>query len=228
MTCMRWRNIILFAIILPLCLGGCKSRQGVVKEYASSERYNAMYAAIERMIVTHPMMSLCDVYKSCFQDYYGPAHAITDTARVVSYIEQELAQVATSGSNYYEPCGWRANYYRVDVALVADSIIPLDTYADAFMRSGNDLQSAVDEVWCAEWNELLTVTKDVISANGKIIPRMSPLILHFASDSAAIAQMLSAGNYVMHHSASYREHYHPHYRIIRNDIFQQEILPHIK
>lgn len=31
--------------------------------------------------------------------------------------------------------------------------------------------------------------------------------------------------YVVSHSAAFREAYHPHYRIVRRDIFEQEILP---
>ena len=34
--------------------------------------------------------------------------------------------------------------------------------------------------------------------------------------------------YVMHHSKSYGVAYHPHYRIMRRDIFDKEILPYIK
>lgn len=34
--------------------------------------------------------------------------------------------------------------------------------------------------------------------------------------------------YVVSHSAAFREAYHPHYRIVRRDIFEQEILPTIQ
>ena len=34
--------------------------------------------------------------------------------------------------------------------------------------------------------------------------------------------------YVVSHSDAFRQAYHPHYRIIRRDIFEQEILPEIK
>jgi len=36
---------------------------------------------------------------------------------------------------------------------------------------------------------------------------------------------LSEGKYVVHHSRKFNQHYHPHYRIIRRDLFEEKILP---
>lgn len=50
----------------------------------------------------------------------------------------------------------------------------------------------------------------------------------YSSDKVAIDSLLDAGKYVMHHSRAYGVAYHPHYRILRRDIFEKEILPYVK
>ena len=53
----------------------------------------------------------------------------------------------------------------------------------------------------------------------------APQLAGFAEDSTLLAHLLSEGKYVVHHSAKFNEHYHPHYRIIRRDLFEEKILP---
>ncbi|MBR2379159.1 MAG: hypothetical protein IKA91_06965 [Bacteroidaceae bacterium] len=179
------------------------------------------------MLRKYPDTSLQDIYKSCFQDYFGPAHAILSRDVARKYIEQELKSVASTDTNYYEPCGWRGNYYRVSLSTVGDSLLSVDELADAFYRSAPEQTPQVDERWVNEWNRTLKIVREVVTENASRISRNSPLILNFATDSAAIADMLSQGKYVVHHSDRYNELYHPHYRIVSRDIFEDEILPRL-
>ena len=57
----------------------------------------------------------------------------------------------------------------------------------------------------------------------KLLFKIRPVYYKCSIDS-----LLDAGKYVMHHSKSYGVAYHPHYRIMRRDIFDKEILPYIK
>ena len=47
-------------------------------------------------------------------------------------------------------------------------------------------------------------------------------------DRLAIESLLGEGRYAWHHSRAYNEHYRPHYRLIRRDIFERELLPLIE
>lgn len=179
------------------------------------------------MLRKYPDTSLQDIYKSCFQDYFGPAHAILSRDVARKYIEQELKSVASTDTNYYEPCGWRGNYYRVNLSVVTDSILSIDELADAFYRSAPEQTPPADERWVNEWNRTLKILYEAVTENASRISRNSPLILNFTADSTAIADMLAQGKYVVHHSDRYNELYHPHYRIVSREIFEKEILPRL-
>ena len=105
------------------------------------------------MLRKYPDTSLQDVYKSCFQDYFGPAHAIAGRDMARKYIEQELSSAVCDDTCYYEPCGWRGNYYRVSLSAVADSLLSVDELADAFYRSAPQQTPVVDERWVAEGSQ---------------------------------------------------------------------------
>jgi hypothetical protein len=53
----------------------------------------------------------------------------------------------------------------------------------------------------------------------------APQLEGFSEDSTLLANLLNEGKYVVHHSRKFNEHYHPHYRIIRRDLFEAKILP---
>lgn len=219
-----YKILLAVLLVLPIVVS-CRSVSDVTSLDADDIELRAMNCAIERMITKYPDTSLQDIYKSCFQDYFGPAHAIASREVARAYIERELQYVDMADSTYFEPCGWRGNYYRVNLTVVAHGILSLDAFADAFYRSAPAVTPIVDEQWTTEWNGMLQIVRDVVKEQASHISRMSPLIVDFTADSAAIAHMLSQGNYVVHHSDRYNELYHPHYRIVRKDIFQKEILP---
>ena len=51
---------------------------------------------------------------------------------------------------------------------------------------------------------------------------------HYSEDHRYIDSILSKGKYAVSHSPEFREAYHPHYRIVRRDIFEQSIKPLIQ
>ena len=63
-----------------------------------------------------PEAQLRDVYKSCFQDVYGPGHIIKDSAQCAQYVEQELQYSDTGDHRFpdYEYTGVEGNYVRVN------------------------------------------------------------------------------------------------------------------
>lgn len=192
-----------------------------------------MQAAVKRLLDSHPRATLQDIYKSCFQDRFGVAHALSDREKVEQYIVRETERAEQFEPQYIEPCGWRGDFVRVNLKAVRDGILTASELADAFMASqsmeGERLlegEQLLDgkltkngeqskngerplECWQSEWRDIMRAVRCV-----------APDLADFQRDSTAIATLLAEGKYVMHHSKTYNEHYHPHYRIVRRDIFE--------
>ena len=43
-----------------------------------------------KQMQTYPKSRLLDIYKSCFQDYMGAEHLVSDRERVKTYLDEEL------------------------------------------------------------------------------------------------------------------------------------------
>ena len=171
-------------------------------------------SAVERMVADYPHSTLQDIYKSFFQDNFGPGHAVLDTAQAAAWLHGELAKVERLDVPLYEPTGCNANYYRVSLAAIASGKLQADALLSAFLRSVRAVQPSEVEAWVQKWEQI----ESVIAAMELPLP-------NYDADAAAIKEMLSKGHYAVHHSSLYNEHYAPHYRIIAKDIFEKEILP---
>ena len=188
----------------------------------------ALEAFVKQMVEKYPEATLQDIYKSNFQDYYGPSHIMAARENVIAYINRELQQmrrerldvqapVSMEGvkKSWYDPCGWRHNYYQVSLDVIADGIMSADEFADAFMAGGGKVPDVTQE-WLDEWIEIKRVAK-----------KAAPGMKGFAKDAAKISALIKDGKYVVHHSGVYNQVYKPHYRIIRKDIFEAVVLPKI-
>lgn len=174
----------------------------------------AVCSSVERIMADYPHATLQDIYKSFFQDRFGPGHIVPDSSRAALYLKQELETVDNVDVPLYEPTGYEGNYYRVALATVASGKISFEAYLSAFLRSVDDVQAVDVGVWEKEWD----VIEGVIRAMALPLPG-------FEDDSAAIKGLLSSGYYAVHHSEEYNKEYDPHYRIISKEIFEKEILP---
>ena len=175
---------------------------------------SGVHTAVERMLSDYPASTLQDIYKSFFQDRFGPGHIVADTAQAAVYLRHELESVDNLDVKLYEPTGEHCNYYRVALAAIASGKVPFDTYLSCFLRSVREVEAVDVEVWAAEW-----------ALKEKVIASMDLGLPGYAEDAAAIMELLSQGHYAVHHSREYNKHYNPHYRIMARDIFEAEILP---
>ena len=66
-------------------------------------------SAVERMMADYPHSTLQDIYKSFFQDNFGPGHAVPDSAQAASWLRGELAKVERLDVQLYEPTGYNGN-----------------------------------------------------------------------------------------------------------------------
>ena len=166
------------------------------------------------MLADYPQSTLQDIYKSFFQDRFGPGHIVPDSAKAAAYLRHELASVDNLDVMLYEPTGDKGNYYRVALAAIKSGKVPLDIYLNAFLRSVREVRAVDVEQWIVEWRQIETVIRG-----------MDLELPGYDDDAAAIMELLSQGHYAVHHSREYNKHYNPHYRIMARDIFEAEILP---
>ena len=175
----------------------------------------AVRSAIERQLTTYPESTLQDIYKSFYQEHFGPGHIISDTASARRYLMRELSEMGKTQSPYFEPTGSQGDYVRVYLSAVADSRITAEQLLDAFVRSANSRQKPVVS-WMEKWQAIISI----IQAN-KIE------LKGFETDLPLLTEA-ARNNQAVHHSRRYNDAYHPHYRIVERSIFEIELKPSLK
>ncbi len=175
----------------------------------------AVRSAIERQLTTYPESTLQDIYKSFYQEHFGPGHIISDTASARRYLMRELSEMGETQSPYFEPTGSQGDYVRVYLSAVADNLITAEQLLDAFVRSANSRQKPVVS-WMEKWQAIISI----IQAN-KIE------LKGFETDLPLLTEA-ARNNQAVHHSRRYNDAYHPHYRIVERSIFEIELKPSLK
>ncbi len=163
-----------------------------------------------KLLKQYPQARLLDIYKSCFQDYMGAEHLVSDTSSARSYLEYEISTTSADDLMpwYYEPCGTEGKHVRVSLRAVHEGIITTDELLDAFVESANTSAHPSTEEWAERWHEMISR-----------IDQMNLEIKDYESDKLFIKELLSKGEYAISHSPDYREAYSPHYRIVERSIF---------
>lgn len=175
----------------------------------------AMRSAIERQLVTYPESTLQDIYKSFYQEHFGPGHIISDTAAARRYLMHELSEMDETSSPYFEPTGSQGDFVRVYLSAVADSLITAEQLLDALIKSANSWQDPTVS-WLEKWEAIVSI----IQANKMEIGGFEtdlPLLNEAAQNNQAV-----------HHSRRYNVAYHPHYRIMERSVFERELEPALK
>ena len=162
--------------------------------------------ALQLQLAIYPESTLRDIYKSFFQDEFGPGHLLEDPEKARLYFEQELKSAESRGRRRAEACGRGRNFCRVPLDLVIDGIIPKEVYFSAFISGAADFRLPEIETWKRKWSIILGILR-----------RQDFYPAGFDGDSAEIARVLNEGRYAMHHSSRYRSAYAPHYRIFSRD-----------
>jgi hypothetical protein len=170
---------------------------------------------INNQMNTYPKSRLLDIYKSCFQDYMGAEHLVSDRQRVKAYLDEELNTTSLDDLMpwYYEPCGIDSSYYRVSIRAIKEGLISEDQLLDAFIRSACSETRPSVESWSERWHKMIGT-----------IDQMKLDLPNYQEDKQFIDSALSVGKYAISHSPDYREAYRPHYRIVERSIFEKELL----
>lgn len=170
-------------------------------------------------IKNHPNQTLQDVYKSCYQDEYGPGHLISNESSAINSLLQEINTIEKDYTpiTLFEQTGIYGNYLRVDLTLIRDGVIPFFVLFRALTISATIGGQKSDENWSTIWSEIV---EEVKKAELKFE--------NFEEDLANLDRISKSEDKVVHHSEMYENIYHPHYRIIEKNAFEKFIKPFIK
>lgn len=198
---------ILLTTLVVLLLSAC----------STSTTEKQMETFVRDFLQKYPEATLQDIYKGNFQDKFGPAHLLANREAVMNYIRREMETAETLEGEDYQPCGWKGDFYQVNLSVIQDGRVSLEEFTDAFIAGANGIDTTLTAVWIEEWKVLQQAVR-----------RVAPELEGFAEDSTLLSQLLKEGKYVVHHSRRFNRHYQPHYRIIRKDLFEEKILPKLK
>ncbi len=202
--------IPLFTILLLSCKGGEKPS---LTPFERGDGWQVQ--ALQRYMDDYPQSQLRDVYKFCFQDYFGLEHIITDSLSIAAYIQDEIDNTADSEwaqPRFVYPL-LDSNYYRVDIGYVRDGTIPLSTLVHAMLETSRHSAPVDNKMladWGQRWHQLLALLDEV-----------TPQPLNLETDRILIDSLLNAGHYALHHSKHFNNTYHQHYRIVSRKIIKE-------
>ncbi len=184
---------ILTTIMLGLLIISCNGTDKAIRQMCTD------------MHQQYPQATLQDIYKSCYQDCFGSAHLMKDTAAARFYLHQELESVRgmdLSAMPQKETTGYRHRFTRVNLSCVLNGELTEEELLSLFKEaaaSGN----ALELDWPKEWERIEKIAL-------KVNPEWAdPELQEFLRKSAQAHQTVM-------HSEPFRNAYHPHYRIIKN------------
>ena len=201
---MNLRILFLFGMLMGLA--GCQT--------------SGIGDAIRRELRDYPQSRVQDIYKSFCQDNLGPGHLIPNPESARKYLETELATFREdldslrykASDQPVHPVGDQGNYVRVDLSVVLDGRVSEDVLLDAFVQSANRGKMATPSEWTRKW-----------AAVAKVLRKKFPDIPGAANDLSQLDSLVAAGSFIVHHSPIYDETYHPHYRIVAKNIYEQDL-----
>ena len=155
-------------------------------------------------------LGLNDVYKSFYQERFGPGHMIPNVENARNYLMSETEQATENTGAYYEPTGSEGKYVRIYLNAVSDGKISAEQLLDAFVESANHVEPRNDK-WADEWNEIVGVIEE------KNIP------VTMSEELKQLLKECSEKEEAVHHSETYEKAYRPHYRIVEHNIFEKNL-----
>ena len=159
--------------------------------------------ALDNFVNNYPKAQIVDLYKTFFQDNFGPGHLLEDSVAAYKYFLYELQDKGIWGGPTYEYTGEGKNFIRLNMDLIRKEVIPADVFFRSFMNSVGRVESPSEEYWISEWLKIDSLVK---AKN-----------YHFVNednDRDFIKRKLEERNFPIHHSDNFNENYNFHYRII--------------
>lgn len=146
----------------------------------------------------YPRAELGDLYKALFQGAFGCAHAVQDAEQAEDWILRESAMLEETALPLVEPLP--GEYSRVSLQWLREGLSPR-SLARLFQLSARSAPRGTD----------------ALEESLKLLPELAGQgLLPFSAEEAqaAVSEWRSAGFPACHHSAAFRDAYHPAYRLI--------------
>ena len=165
----------------------------------------AIRSMCEEIAQRYPQATLQDIYKTCFQDFFGAEHLLRDTAAAHQYLKAEIAATEAqdlSAMPKYEPTGFRHRFTRVNLSLVHSGEMSENELFARFAEA-----AGTNNAFSDKWEE-----------EGQTIEKIALEVQPAWADSALQTELRYAASVSspVRHSETFRQAYHPHYRIIVN------------
>ena len=191
----------------------------ITLSYLITSSYERDLSILLEQIKNHPNQTLQDVYKSCYQDEYGPGHIITDEQSSLNYLVQEVNGMEKDYNpvTLFERTGLDGDYVRVDLSLIQNNTIPIFVLFKSLLLSAAIGGKKSDDGWPDLWDDVVEEIR-----NSEIT------FPNFEEDAKWLSEVSRSDDKTVHHSDIYDQTYHPHYRIIETNIFKEFIEPFIK
>ena len=194
------RKLLIMALAV-LSLTACMQRN-----VAPKVPEDAVRELCEYMVRVYPQATLQDLYKTCYQDFFGAEHMISDTVAARAYLRYELNEFTGEGvpelrMPMHEPTGFRHRFVRLNLQQVIDGQMTEDELFNAFLDAANTGSPAHTD-WEDEWCQIESIALQVH-------PQWQNAELQ------ALLRQAAQNKQAVHHSAAFRETYHPHYRIVK-------------
>lgn len=166
--------------------------------------------AVEELVRNYPEAQLADLYKSFYQDAFGPGHILADSIASRRYFFSELEEEGQWSGPVVEYTGNGENFVRLNMDLVRKGVISAETFFKAFVGSLGMVEKPSPEQWINEWNEV-----------DSIIKAKNIIFINEESDRKMIDEKFKNHNFTVHHSQRYDSIYNFHYRIISLPEFER-------
>lgn len=210
------KSKVIYTVLLMYGVTSCAHTDTKTQQTDGCAVTDSISEALDYQLANYPASQYRDVYKNFMQDFFGPGHILADTAASGKYLRYELTEEGPFEGPLYEKTGYKGNFYRVNLSLIRDSIIPYDVFFHAFVESVHGIMPPSGDEWMSIWSEI----DSVITAKGIKFPEES-------TDRNALAEQFAKGDYIVHHSKRFNDSVHFHYRIISKDNFETVILPYL-
>ena len=156
---------------------------------------------------TYPRLEVSDIFKFIFQSAYGCEHLVSSEERALNYIKEELKRV--SGDEAPRVDRLDGDYSRVYLSCLNDKVTP-EVMAKYFC-----LSAKVESDGRERLLEKIAVARELI--------RDGTIPLSLRDFDELHQKWRDAGYPAIHHSESFREAYHPAYRVIANEYLKHLI-----
>ena len=158
----------------------------------------------------HPLANLVDYYKLFYQSIFGPAHFIESADKARDYLQRELASATSFEALPYQKINFLETYYRVNLSVIIRKLVSPEDFCSGFLRSIPAKTIVSLQEWTDFWHKIEAALK-----------KSSLKISDFEEASRRLDFILKSGKQTISHSRTYREAYHPHYRLFNQTEFEK-------